>query len=272
MSFQFQFGSFLAIAALAQLISLVPAQAATPTATCSYDSSSGKPNPLGMRALLTLEEKEGDTTAKYWQFPSRVGKTATPPATISSTRELTFYKTNLAAARQLLLKNPMYYQELLGSTAPEDFKPVNDTLKCSAAQTSMTGKAIADLPDGTYRFWNGKGPATITDDELLKQGGVLGSFTKQGNRMVGSFGQIDNVGVCVQGTVSGNTITGMALPAQLSNDPASRSNKPFDPAGFLKLGTWKKMGMKGHYEGSTLNLGNFTRINPDSRKPVKSCS
>jgi hypothetical protein len=203
-----------------------PAQAATPTATCGYNPDSGKPNPLGMRTLVTLEETEGNTTVKYEQFPSPVGG-GNPPTTIASERQLVFYKTN--------------------------------------------SSAIVNLPDGDYRFWNGKASKPISDEELLKQGGVLFVFHKQGKQILGSFGQIDNVGSCIKGTVSGNTVTGIAVSYEESTNPASRNNSFFDPGGFLKLGRWKPDGKRGQYENSTLNLAKLNRINLGSSKPTKSC-
>lgn len=266
------------VAGIAQLIvasfALSPAQAAPPTATCGYNPDSEKPNPLGMRTLVTLEEADGNTTVKYEQFPSPVGG-GNPPTTIASERQLVFYKTNIAAARQLLLKNPQYYNELRGYTDAEGFKAINDTLLCRSAQATKppisSSSAIANLPDGDYRFWNGKASKPISDEELLKQGGVLFVFHKQGKQVLGSFGQIDNVGSCIKGTVSGNTVTGIAVSYEESTNPSSRNNTFFDPGGFLKLGRWQKGGERGQYENSTLNLAKLNRINLGSSKPPKSC-
>lgn len=104
---------------------------AAPTATCAYDPNSGKPNPLGMRAFVRIEEAAGNTTVRYEQFPAIVG--SEPPATIAQQRELILYKTNIAAARQLLLRNPKYYQQLVGYADPQGFKPINDVLTCRSA-------------------------------------------------------------------------------------------------------------------------------------------
>jgi len=40
-------------------------------ATCAYDPASNIPNPLGMRAFVTVEEREGDTVFVYEQFRRR---------------------------------------------------------------------------------------------------------------------------------------------------------------------------------------------------------
>ncbi|MBW4418464.1 MAG: hypothetical protein KME13_04465 [Myxacorys californica WJT36-NPBG1] len=249
-----------------------PAQAVTPTTTCSFNSNAGTPNPLGMRTLVTLTEMDGNTTVKYEQLPTPVGGTVA--ATIASERELILYKTNVAQARQLFLSDPKYYNELRGSSDGDGFKAVNDTLICqstSGSTPSPTGGTVSALPDGSYRFWNGKATGVLSSDQLLKQGGVLFLFNKRGNQIVGTFGQIDNEGSCVKGTVNGNTFTGVAIPYEPSPNPASRSNTSFDPGGFLKLGRWKKVGNQNQYENSTLDLSRLNRINLGSRKPSSSC-
>jgi hypothetical protein len=248
------------------------AQAATPTTTCGFNSNAGTPNPLGMRTFVTLTEMDGNTTFKYEQLPTPVGGTVA--ATIASERQLILYKTNVAQARQLFLSDPKYYNELRGFSNGDGFKAVNDTLVCQSASGSTpspTGSTVATLPNGSYRFWNGKASGTISDDQLLKQGGVLFLLNKQGNQIVGTFGQIDNAGSCVKGTVNGNTFTGIAIPYEPSPDPASRSNTSFDPSGFLKLGRWKKVGNQNQYENSTLDLSRLNRINLGPRKPSSSC-
>ncbi|NDJ17731.1 hypothetical protein [Myxacorys almedinensis] len=259
---------------VAPLASAQPTLAQTAaTTTCSFNSNAGTPNPLGMRTFLTIEETDGNTTFKYEQFPSPVG--GTPAATIASTRQLIVYKTNLAAARQLFLNDPKYYNELRGFSEGDSFKVVNDTLTCRSTPGSTppptSSSRVSDLPDGNYRFWNGKASGILSDNELLKRGGVLFLFRKQGNQIVGSFGQIDNVGSCVKGTVSGNTLTGIAIPYEPSPNPASRANTSFDPGGFLKLGRWQRVGNRHQYENSTLNLANLNRINVGPRMPMSSC-
>ena len=93
---------------------------------CSYDSKTGKPNPLGMRTYITVETREGNTIFIYEQFPSIVAE----KITISNRRELVFYGINIKKARQILLKNPKYYYELVGYEDPDGFAPVNAVLTC----------------------------------------------------------------------------------------------------------------------------------------------
>ncbi len=93
---------------------------------CSYDPKIGKPNPLGMRTYITVETREGNTIFIYEQFPSIVAE----KITISHRRELVFYGINIKKARQILLKNPKYYFELVGYEDPDGFAPVNAVLTC----------------------------------------------------------------------------------------------------------------------------------------------
>jgi hypothetical protein len=107
-----------------------PAMKAEPTQSCHFDPDLGIPNPLGMRAYITITEEEGNTTFVFDQFPSNIGN-GQVPATIASSRFLTFYETGLDTARQLMLQNPEFYSELVNYPDPEGFAPVNATLTCS---------------------------------------------------------------------------------------------------------------------------------------------
>lgn len=83
-----------------------------------------------MRSYLTISEEDGNTTFVFEQFPRNIGD-GRVPATIASQRFLTFYETDLAEARRLMLQNPEFYSELLGYLDPEGFASVNATLTCS---------------------------------------------------------------------------------------------------------------------------------------------
>ena len=96
--------------------------------SCAYDPNSGKPNPLGMRAFITLTEQAGNTIVVFEQFPSPVGNAQN--VTIANRRELIFYGRNINQARQLLLQNKEYYSELVGYEDPEGFQPINEVLTC----------------------------------------------------------------------------------------------------------------------------------------------
>lgn len=118
-------GSLVALVAIA----IPRISRADVTRTCEYDPESGLPNPLGMRAYITITEEDGSTTFLFEQFPSNLGNPSVP-ATIASNRILTFYETSLEEARTLMLQNPEYYSELMGYPDPEGFELVNQTLRC----------------------------------------------------------------------------------------------------------------------------------------------
>ncbi len=115
---------------IAALLTLATGARAEPTQTCQFDPALGVPNPLGMRSYITIAEDAGDTTFLFEQFPSNIGN-GQVPATIASSRVLTFYGTELDEARQLMLQNPDFYSELVGYPDPEGFGPVNAVLTCS---------------------------------------------------------------------------------------------------------------------------------------------
>jgi len=115
---------------IAALLTLATAARAEPTQTCQFDPALGVPNPLGMRAYITITEEKGNTTFLFEQFPSNIGN-GQVPATIASSRVLTFYGIELDKARQLMLQNPDFYSELVGYSDPEGFAPVNAVLTCS---------------------------------------------------------------------------------------------------------------------------------------------
>jgi hypothetical protein len=116
--------SLLAISSLLLCLSSYPTVATAKT--CRYNPNLGKPNPLGMRAYITLTEANGNTTAIFEQFPSIV----VDKITIANRREMVFYGRSVNEARQLLLKNSQYYSELVGYKDPEGFAPVNAVLTC----------------------------------------------------------------------------------------------------------------------------------------------
>jgi hypothetical protein len=133
-----------------------PAQTPTPTTVCSYNSNGGVPNPLGMRAYITVSEIAGNSVFVYEQFPSPVAAaTATPaqPATIANRRTLTLMSTPIADARQRVVAQPAYYAELLGTSVEslqgDGFGKVNDTLLCrpgNSATPPTTGTPPASPP------------------------------------------------------------------------------------------------------------------------------
>lgn len=115
---------------IASIVLFLPFSCAAdnPGRTCQYNPDSGKPNPLGMRAFITIKEEDGNTTFIYEQFPSPIGDGN--KVTLATKRELTFYDATLDTARVTLLQNKKYYSELVGYEDNEGFAPVNEVLTC----------------------------------------------------------------------------------------------------------------------------------------------
>jgi hypothetical protein len=250
------------------------------TATCAYNSDSGKPNPLGMRAFVTVVEVSGDTTFTFEQFPSNLGISDSPAATISQQRRLTLYKTDISKARALLLKNPRYYEELLGykPDANLGYQQLDALLLCKKADgsTISTGQNIQALPDGKYRYWNGNTRnSKITDEELLKQGGVLFVFEKKGDRLIGNLSQIDGeAGVCVEGVITGNTVSGFATSYQTQAEVNDTEDfiEWGSPDGVLRVRRGKIISRnRVKYMSALLNLNTYSKIDLGKSKPPTSC-
>jgi hypothetical protein len=246
-------------------------------ATCAFDTGMGKPNPLGMRAYITAVEINGDTTFTYEQFPSNVSGDV--PATIAQERKLTFYKTPVTKARDLMLKNPVYYEELVGFKDAARFKDVNELMRCQTADGQPLDKIakVADLPDGTYRFWSGNTrDGNISDEELLKQGGLLYVFSKKGNRAIGSISKIDDeAGACVEGLLGGNTVSGFATTYQAQKE--FNKTDSFEPLGIIPDGALKvrkgaKVGEgRVRFASALLNLNGYMKVGLGKSKAPTSC-
>lgn len=120
----------LAIAPLLSIGIMEVSQATNiPTQSCSYDPASGKSNPLGDRAAITINEINGDTTFTYQEIPSRSDR-GPSVVVVSPKREITLENTSLEAAKQILLENPEYYNDLIGYPSANGFATVNSSLTC----------------------------------------------------------------------------------------------------------------------------------------------
>jgi hypothetical protein len=248
---------------------------------CAYNPDGGKSNPLGMRAFVTVIEINGDTTFTYEQLPGTVGFTnGKQAATIAQQRKLTFYGLSVAKSRELMLNNAGYYEALIGDKSAIGYKSIDDVLLCKNADGSTIGPATAtnleSLPDGDYRYWSGT-PRTgsISEETLLKQGGVLFVFQKKGDRVLGNLSPIDGeVGACVEGMVTGNTVSGFAT----SYRPEKDVNETEDfaewgsPDGVLKVRRGKAIGgNRVKYMSALLNLNTYSKIDFGKSKVPKSC-
>ena len=249
--------------------------------TCTIDSSKGT-SPIGMRNALTLKQIDADTLITYDSFPSNAGTFAgNRRATIATTRTVVLYGTPIATAREILLANASLYTELIGFKPEKGFKAVNELLTCTNGSTTTitptATKPIAELPDGTYRYWSGKPNSAdrkMTDDDLLKAGGILYIFTKKNNTISGNFAPIDGETICVEGTIEGNRLTGMAYPNGPNGGSSSTQLTSWHPSGYLQVGSWepKKAAKPGHYHQAKLDLTAFSPVNLDRLiTPKASC-
>jgi hypothetical protein len=236
-----------------------------------------------MRSFITLSEAAGNTTVVLERFPSPVGGREDianrPQVTIAYRTQMTFINTNIATARRFLLETPIYYTTLLGSDSTEDFGPVNATLTCktgaspSPSPSPSPSASISALPDGNYRYWTGRSSnAVVTDEELLRNGGILFLFRKTGNQIVGNYSRIDNVGICLSGQINDNTLAGTAVQ-QGDAEVLSAGDRfvAWDPAGLLRVRRGVATENRVRYESAIADLRSFSRINAGTREPPVRC-
>ncbi len=140
----------------AQTPAPTPAATPTPTTVCAYNPEGGVPNPLGMRATITLTETDGNSVFVYSQFPAPFSpqrERQDPLATIAYQRTLMLLSTPAAAARQRLIDQPAYYAELLGTSVEslqsDGFGKVNDTLICRPGNVANTPATRPATPPAT---------------------------------------------------------------------------------------------------------------------------
>ncbi len=134
---------------------------------------------------------------------------------------------------------------------------------------------VQDLPDGNYRYWNGTPSGSIVSDAaLLADSGVTFTFSKRGSAITGVFGYVDGEAICVQGQVSGNTVSGFAVQnlRGASVLSAGETFQSFGPSGYLQVRRGRQVSPSVVRYGSTLlNLNGLNRINAGSRIPPRGC-
>lgn len=117
--------------ALALVCVTTPASAANET-TCSYDASSGKPNPLGMRTFIVMQTSAADVHVMYMSLPLPVEGDAR--VSLMTQRQLVFHGSDIDTARKRLRESPALYEALLGHSDSEGFAVVDAVLKCRASE------------------------------------------------------------------------------------------------------------------------------------------
>ncbi len=146
----------------------------------------------------------------------------------------------------------------------------------NAQQPTMTAPSrLQNLPDGNYRYWNGTpSGAVVSDQTLLADGGVTFTLRKQGNNVTGIFGYVDGEAICVQGQVSGNTVSGISVQnlAGASVLSAGETFQSFGPSGYLQVRRGRQVSRNMvRYSSTLLNLSNLNRINAGTRVPPSGC-
>lgn len=134
---------------------------------------------------------------------------------------------------------------------------------------------VQNLPDGNYRYWSGTpSGSVVSNDALLANGGVTFTFTKRGNAITGIFGYVDGEAICVQGQISGNTVSGMAVQTLRGARAVSAGEtfQNFGPSGYLQVRRGRQVSPGVvRYGSALLNLNGLNRINAGSRVPPMGC-
>ncbi|NJN32590.1 MAG: hypothetical protein HC824_20865 [Synechococcales cyanobacterium RM1_1_8] len=169
---------FAAVAPLPLIVGLVTAaaQATTlPTQSCAYDPASGKPNPLGDRAAITISEINGSTTFTYQEIPTRSDR-GPSVVVVAPKREITLENTGLEAARQILLENPAYYNDLIGYPSASGFATVNASLTCWSNDLDNEAPPQATLPPRQVPATTAPiAPREIPDNPVVEPAPAAGS-------------------------------------------------------------------------------------------------
>ena len=138
--------------------------------------------------------------------------------------------------------------------------------------------ALAELPDGNYRYVSGETEArTYTDQELRQRGGSIFLLTKVGDTVTGDLlPRLGLPGICVTGSVNGDTVSGAAYPYDTTDtlqDSARDIGETFEPhsSGALQIRRTRTEGNRLYYASAMLDLSNFSRINAGSSLPPTRC-
>jgi hypothetical protein len=291
-----------------------PTPAPTPAATtvCAYNPEGGVPNPLGMRAYITVSEVSGNSVFVYEQFPSTiptVSERPNQPVTIANRRTLTFGSTPIADARQQVVAQPAYYASLLGvsleSLQGEGFGKVNDTLLCRPGNVAVTPPATppattppATTPPATPPATTPPAtpPTTVTPPaaatlESLPDGNYRMASATYPLRVVTDEELLQNGGYLFLFRKRGNVITGnwghidheegACITGTVSGNTitgqAYTNDQPTTIEGKTYLDPMRVLQLGTpvsglRYDGSVMNVASLSRINAGTQLPPESCS
>lgn len=120
--------SEMAVHATAMIANSITIALASSVLLCSYDPASGQPNPLGMRAYISIVSTAATTRFLYDAFGNAANEGATK-------RELDI-QSPLKRARTLMRTDPAAYAALIGEKPdPNDdtYAHLDPLLKCAPA-------------------------------------------------------------------------------------------------------------------------------------------
>ena len=139
-------------------------------------------------------------------------------------------------------------------------------------------RTLADMPDGNYRYISGNvEERAYSNEELQQRDGSIFILKKVGDTVVGNLlPKVGLPGICVTGTVSGNTISGAAYPdGAAGNSPESvgqiGEKYEFHGNTALKVRQISTEEDRLYYADALLDLAAFTPINAGSSLPPTSC-
>jgi len=163
----------------------------------------------------------------------------------------------------------------------------NNYIPSSQSPTPFDGTmpdSLQALPDGSYRYISGRYENRAYSDDVLRASGrSIFLLTKTGNGVVGRLmPQLGEPGVCVDGTLSGNTILGTAYTetaaeavtaTEAVNKEAAESTGEYVALGEtgLQVRAGVTLGEQTLYSDALLNLDDFSRINAGSAIAPTAC-
>jgi hypothetical protein len=170
--------------------------------------------------------------------------------------------------------------------APSEADPgvdPNNATPTTADSTPFDGivmPTLESLPDGNYRYLSGEVEDRVySEAEVRSRGGSVFILKKQGNTVTGNLlPRVGLPGICVNGTVSGNTVTGAAYPDDTTDslqDSARDIGETYEPygSGALQISQTTRTENGGlYYAGAVLDLAGFSRVNAGSMLPPDGCS
>ncbi|MEO1621657.1 MAG: hypothetical protein AAFU53_11580 [Cyanobacteria bacterium J06632_3] len=139
---------------------------------------------------------------------------------------------------------------------------------------------LEELPDGVYRYLAGNYEYGIyTNEQLIANGGAVFLLTKAGDSVVGNFyPKFGQAGVCIDGTVSGNSVVGPAYVLDSvdleEGDERLEVGDAYEAyAGIatLQVRQPSTVGDRIAYGESLLDLSEYSRINSGTSLAPTEC-